>query len=136
MIFWRYKVQVSILISLPKTFWPSTVNVRSKFWRNWKTKRTFKSLIFWLILWDENCIFKFWYPCRKLFHQAQWMFVQSSEEFEKNRTSKKIFFTESVPLDTQNAVLRKWSKFFSHGSKKVSLQVMSLLIPTSRRELI
>ena len=85
----RRKVHFSILISLPKTFSPSTINVRSKFGK-----------------------------------------------IEKNRTFKKIFFSKNVPLDTQNAVLTNRSKFFSHCSKKVSLQVMSLLIPTSRRELI
>ena len=32
----RRRLQVSILISLPKSFSSSTVNVRSKFWRIWK----------------------------------------------------------------------------------------------------
>ena len=146
-IFWKQKVQFSILIALPKTFSPSTVNVRSKFWRiwkkrdfskvwffvwsyetktatfnfdipaetffakhgnssfkilkNWEKKRTFRSLVFWLIFWDEDCNFQFWYPCRKKFGQARWMFVQNPEEFEKNQNFQKLFFfTQSVPLDT------------------------------------
>ena len=71
MILWRHRVQFSILIPLPRTFSPSTVIVRSKFWRFWKKKRFFKSLIFCLILWDEDCNFQFWYPCRNLFCQAR-----------------------------------------------------------------
>ena len=92
MILWRHKVQLSILISLPKTFPSSTVNVRSEFWKFFKKKRFFKCFIFCLILRDEDCKFHFWYPCRKVFRQARLMFVQSSEEFEKKTTSKSLIF--------------------------------------------
>ena len=59
-----------------------------------------------------------------------------SRIWKRNRNFENVFFTKNVPLDTQNAVLRNISNIFSHGSKKVSLQVMSLLKPTSQRELI
>ena len=42
----RRKLHFSILISLPKTFSPSTINVRSKFRRVWKKNRTFKKNFF------------------------------------------------------------------------------------------
>ena len=117
MILWRHWVQFSILISLPESFSPSTVNVGSKFWKIWKKKRElskiwifdwsyetktatfnfdnpaenffgkhgncsfkilkklkkrdFKNLTFWLISWDEDCNFQFWYPCRKVFRRAR-----------------------------------------------------------------
>ena len=46
MILWKHRVQSSILISLPQSFSPSTVNIRSKFWRIWKKKPKFQKLFF------------------------------------------------------------------------------------------
>ena len=60
MILWRHRVHFSILISLPENFSRSTLNVRSNLWKFWKKEKTFKNLIFWLILWDEDCNFQFW----------------------------------------------------------------------------
>ena len=97
----RRRLQSSILISLPKSFSPSTVIVRSKFWRIWKKKRTSRSLVFWLIFWDEDCNFQFRCPCRKVFRQARWMFIQKSEEFEKKSELSKIVFLLKMFLWTR-----------------------------------
>ena len=43
----RQRLQFSILISLPKSFSPSTVNVRSKIWRVWKKNQNFQKLFFY-----------------------------------------------------------------------------------------
>ena len=51
MILWRQKIQFSVLISLHKTFSPSTVNVRSKLWRFWK-KRDFSKV--WYFVWSSE----------------------------------------------------------------------------------
>ena len=42
MILWRLRVQFAILIPLPKTFSPSTVNVRSELWKFFKKKEIFQ----------------------------------------------------------------------------------------------
>ena len=135
MILWRHEVQFSILISLPKTFSPSTIIVPSKFWRVWK-KRELSEV--WFFDWSfetKTAIFIFDIPAQNSFAKHNKCSFKVPKSLKENRTFKKKF-TKNVPLDPQNAVLRNRSKFFSHGSKKVSLQAMSLLIPTSRRELL
>ena len=92
MILWRLRVQFSILIPLPKTFSPSTVNVRSEFWKIFWKKRIFKKLIFWLILWHEDCKFQFWFPLRNVFCQARYRLVQKSAVFEKKSEISNVVF--------------------------------------------
>ena len=67
LILWRHRVQFSFLIPLPKTFSPSTVNVRSNFWRFWK-KRDFSKV--WFFVWSyetKTAIFNFDIPAEKFF---------------------------------------------------------------------
>ena len=143
----RRKLHFSILISLRETFSPSTVNVRSKFWRIWKKNRTFRSMVFWLIFWDEDCNFQFWYPCRKLFRQARWMFVQKPEEFEKKSELSEIWFFD-WSFETKTAIFNfdiPAEMFFAkHGKcsfkvlknlKKRNFQKFGFLIDLLRRRL-
>ena len=118
----RQRLQFSNLISLLKTFSPSTVNVRSKIWRIWKNIRTFRSLVFWLIFWDEDRNYQFWHPCRKFFRQAWWMFVQKPEEIEKkNQNFQKLFLYSKCSFGQVECSFDKQVKIFPPTFKKVSL---------------
>ena len=132
----RRRPEFSILISLPKTFSPSTLIVCWKFWGSWKKRELSK---IWHFDWSfetKTAIFNFDIPAENFLAKHSKCSLKILRKLKKKENFQKKILTQNVPLDTQKAVLRNRSKFFSHGSKKVSLQVRSLLIPTSRRELI
>ena len=87
----RRWLQLSILISLPKTFSPSTVIVRSKFRRNWKKREVSK---IWFFDWSfetKTAIFNFDNPAEIFFTTNPVIFFQWSESIEKTELSKKNF---------------------------------------------
>ena len=63
----KRKLQLSILISLPKTFPPSTVIVRSKFWRSWKKRQLSKVWFFDRSFETKTAIFNFDIPAQNFF---------------------------------------------------------------------
>ena len=83
--YWSFETKTAIFIfGIPaENFLAKHSKGSFKVLKTLKKKTTFRSLIFWLIFWDEDCNFQFWYPCRKFFRQAWWMFVLKPEKFEK-----------------------------------------------------
>ena len=69
----RRKLHFSILISLPKTFSPSTVNVRSKFRIVWNKNRTFKKKFLKMFFWTRRL--QFWETGRSFSATVQKKFL-------------------------------------------------------------
>ena len=119
-----------------ENFFAKHSNCSFKILKKLKKKREVSKI--WFFDWSfetKTAFFNFDIPADNFLAKHSKSSFKFPKSLKKTELSKKNL-TQNVPLDTQNAVLRNRSKFFSHGSKKVSLQVRSLLIPTSRRELI
>ena len=69
----RRKLHFSILISLPKTFSPSTVNVRSKFRIVWKKTELPKKILLKMFLWTRRM--QFWETGRRFSATVQKKFL-------------------------------------------------------------
>ena len=119
MILWRHWVQISILIPVPKTFSPSTVNVRSKFWRFWKKREIFQKF---------DCLFDL---MRRKLHFS--ILLSLSENFlakhgkssfkvlkslKKNRTFKKSVFNSKFSFGHVECSFKKQVKIFPPSFKK------------------
>ena len=116
----RRRLQFSILITLPKIFSSSTVNVRSKTWRVWKKIRTFRSFVFWLIFWDEDCNFQFWYPCRNVFPKHEnCSFKVLKILIEKDSFRKFGFLIDLMRRRQQFSILISLPKIFSPSTVNV-----------------
>ena len=135
---WSYETKTAIFnFDIPaEKFFAKHGNCSFKFLKNWKKKRTFESLVFDWSYETKSAFFNFEFSAENFLAKHSKGSLKVSKCLKKIRTFKKNFFTQIIPLDTLNAVLRNRSKFFRQGSKRVSLQVMSLLIPTSQREFI
>ena len=94
MILWRLRVQFSFLLSLPKTFPPSTVNVRSKFWGNWKKKRAFKILIFYWSYEMKIAFFNFDIPPENFLAKHSKCSFEVPKSLKKKRPFKKNFYSK------------------------------------------
>ena len=85
------RLQLSILITLPKTFSASTVIVRSKFWRSWK-KENFQKLDFLIDLLRRRLQLSILISLPKSFSPST-VFVRSKFwRICKKRTFKRLFF--------------------------------------------
>ena len=101
LILWRHRVQFSILIPLTKTFSPSTVNVRSKFWRIWEKREVSKVLIFDWSCDTKTAIFNFDIPAETFFAKNGKCSFKNLKNLKwKSEFSKVVFITQSVPLET------------------------------------
>ena len=92
MILWRHRVQNSILIYLSRSFSPSTVNVRSKFWRIWKKREVSKVLFFDWSYETKAAIFNFDIPAEKFFAKYGKCSFKNLKNLKKNRIFKSCFF--------------------------------------------
>ena len=103
---WSYETKTAFFkFDIPaEKFFAKHGKCSFKVLKNWKKKRTSRSLNFWLNFWDEDCSFQIWYPCWKLFRQALWMFVQKSEEFEKTSELSEVWFFD-WSFETKTAII-------------------------------
>ena len=120
MILWRNRVQFSILIALPKIFSPSTVNVRSKFWRVWK-KRDFPEVWFFDRSYEtKTAIFNFNIPA-KIFSPST---VNVRSKFWRNWKKKENFqkfgfLSDLLRRRLQFSILISLPKLFSPSTVNV-----------------
>ena len=117
MILWRLRVQFSILISLPKTFSPSTVNVRSKIRRVWK-KRDLKK--------------KFYSKCS--FGQLECSFKKKVEIFppffEKSFSS--VYFTSTTNISKRTHI-DTYNAFLTTRVKTLLPQFLKIYVPSPKK---
>ena len=102
----RRKLQFSILISLPKTFSSSTVNVHSKFWRLWKKRELSKV---WFFDWSyetKTAIFNFDIPAEKFFAEHGNCSFKFLKNLKKERTFRSLIFR--LTLWDGNCIFHFW----------------------------
>ena len=97
----RRKVHFSILVSLPKTFSPSTVNVRSKFRRVWKKRELSEVWIFYWSFETKTAIFNFDNPAEKFFAKHGKCLFKVLKKLIKKIFQKFHFF--DWPYETKTA---------------------------------
>ena len=108
----RRRLQFSILISLPKTFSSSTVNVRSKFWRLWKKREISKV---WFFDWSyetKTAIFNFDIPAEKFFAEHGKCSFKSLKNLKKKNFQKFDFFIDLLRRRLQFSILISLPKSF------------------------
>ena len=112
----RRWLQLSILISLPKTFSPSTVIVRSKFWRNWKKREVSKSWFFDWSFETKTAIFNFDIPADNFLakhSKCSFKFPKSLKKTElskENFNSKCSFGHAECSFEKQVEIFQPWFK--------------------------
>ena len=127
MILWRHRVQFSILISLSKNFSPSTVNVRSKFWRIWK-KEYFQKFDFFDWSYEtKTATFNFHIPAENFFAKHGICSFKILKKLRKREFSKIWFFVWSYETKTAIFIfdIRAEKVFATHG--KCSFKVLKNL---------
>ena len=88
----RRRLQFSILISLHKTFSPSTVNVRSKLWRFWKKREVSKVLIFDWSFDTKTAKFNFDFLAKTFFAKHGKCSFKNLQNLKKNQIFQILFF--------------------------------------------
>ena len=93
MIHWRLRVQFAFLIPLPKTFSPSTVNVRSECWKFFKKREIFQKFDFLFDLTRRRLQFSILISLPKTFLPST-VIVRSKfwRSWQKREFSKNWFF--------------------------------------------
>ena len=111
--FLRKRLQFSILISLPKTFSPSTVNVRWKFWGSWKKRELSK---IWLFDWSfetKTAVFNFDNPAEKFFAEHGNCSFKVLKNLKKKNFQKFDFLIDLLRRWLQLSILISLPKTFS-----------------------
>ena len=128
MIPWRHIVQFSILISLPKTFSPSTVNVRSKFRRIWTKKRTFRSLVFYWPFETKTAIFNFDNPVENFSCEHGNCSFEVLKNLKKKENFQKFdFLIDLMRRKLHFSILISLSENFLAKHSKCSFKVLKSL---------
>ena len=127
LILWRHRLQFSILISLSKNFSPSTVNVRSKFWRIRK-KEYFQKFDFFDWSYEtKTATFNFHIPAENFFAKHGICSFKILRKLKKREFSKIWFFVWSYETKTAIFIfdIRAEKVFAKHG--KCSFKVLKNL---------
>ena len=132
----RRRLHFSFLISLPKIFPPSTVIVRSEFWRIWKKRKFSKVWFFDKSYETKTAFFNFDIPAENFLAKHNKCSFKVPKSLKKNRTFKKSFFNSKCSFGHVECSFKKQVEIFPPMFKKVSLQFMSLLISTPRTDFI
>ena len=111
----RRRLQFLILITLLKSFSPSTVNVRSKFWRVWKKNRTFKKSVF-------NSKFSFGHVECSFKKQVEIFPPRSKKSFSSSYVSCNTNISKIIHIDTRIAFLTNRVKLCCLKSKTIMFQ--------------
>ena len=114
----RRRLQLSILISLPKPFLPSTVILRSKFWRIGK-KRELSEV--WFFDWSfetKTAIFNFDIPAEKLLAKHGECSFKILKSLKKIRTFRSCFFYSNCSFGQVECSFNKKVKIFLPRFKK------------------
>ena len=130
----RRRLHFSFLISLPKSFPPSTVIVRSKFWRIWK-KENFQKFDFLINLMRRKLHFSILVSLPKTFSPST-INVRSKfrRVWKKNRTFKKSFFNSKCSFGHVECSFKKQVEIFPPMFKKsFSSSYVTSNINTSKR---
>ena len=96
----RRRLQLSILITLPKNFSPSTVIVRSKFWRSWKKRELSKV---WFFDWSyetKTAFFSFDNPAQNFLAKHSKGSFKFRRVWKKRELSEVWFFDWSFEMKT------------------------------------
>ena len=114
----RRRLQFSILISLPKTFLPSTVNVRWKFWRNWKKKRNSKKMIIFWSLETKAAISNFDIPAEIFLAKHSKCSFKVLKNLKKKQNFQKKFFNSKCSFGHAECSFKKQVEIFQPWFKK------------------
>ena len=117
------RLQFSILISLPKSFLPSTVIVRSKFWRIWEKRELSK---IWFFDWSyetKTAFFNFDIPAEKILAKHSkcsfkvTKILKKKQNFQKKNYSKCSFGHAECSFKKQVEIFPpRFKKSFSSSS--------------------
>ena len=117
--FLRRRLQFSILISLPKSFPPSTVIVRSKFWRIWKKKENFQKFDVLIDLMRRKLHFSILISLPETFSPSTVKFRSKFRRvWKKQNFQKKTFFYSKCSFGHVEGSFKKQVEIFPPMFKK------------------